>query len=137
MYVSARWTRDHFRRLQERLRDPLLTALTILLAIFMFVLAPLQATGLLAAHYFGIAFAPVLIAAIFVVSRSPAAVVAILVALAIIVVATVLRLSQPSVLDVYLDASAWMIIGLTLGLVVTRAVFARGRVTFHRIIGGI
>jgi VanZ family protein len=137
MYVSTRWTKDRFRRLQERLRDPLLTALTILLAILMFAVAPLQAMGLIAAHHFGIAFALVLIATIFVVSSSPAAVTATLVAVALIVVATLLRLRQPSRLDIYLDASAWMITGLTLGIVVTRAVFAPGRVTFHRIIGAV
>src|SRR5476651_1538383 len=93
-------TSDRFRQLQERLQDPLLTALTILLAILLFVIAPLQATGLLAAHYFGIAFAPVLIVAVFVMSRSPAAVSAILVAVALIVVATLLRLRQPSLVDV-------------------------------------
>jgi hypothetical protein len=60
-----------------------------------------------------------------------------LVAIALIVVATLLRLQQPSRLDIYLDASAWMITGLTLGIVVTRAVFAPGRVTFHRIIGAV
>jgi hypothetical protein len=135
--VPAQRTRDRFRQLQERLQDPLLTALTILLAILLFVIAPLQATGLLAAHYFGIAFAPVLIAAIFVMSRSPAAVSAILVAVALIVVATLLRLRQPSLVDVYLVTCAWMIVGLTMGFVVTRAVFAPGQVTFHRIIGAV
>jgi Ion channel len=135
--MPTRWTRDRFHQLQERLRDPLLTALTIMLAILLFVIAPLQATGLLAAHYFGIAFAPVLIAAIFVMSRSPAAVSAILVAVALIVVATLLRLRQPSLVDVYLVTGAWMIVGLTMGFVVTRAVFAPGRVTFHRIIGAV
>ena len=130
-------TRDRFHQLQERLRDPLLTTLTILLAILLFVIAPLQATGLLAAHYFGIAFVPVLIVAVFVMSRSPAAVSAILVAVALIVVATVLRLRQPSRVDVYLVTCAWLIVGLTLGFVVTRAVFAPGQVTFHRIMGAV
>ena len=114
-----------------------MSVLTILLAILMFVVAPLQSMGLIAAHHFGIAFALVLIAAIFVVSSSPAAVAATLVAVALIVVATLLRLRQPSRLDIYLDASAWMITGLTLGIVVTCAVFAPGRVTFHRIIGAV
>jgi Ion channel len=135
--MPSRRTRDRFNQLQERLQDPLLTALTIMLAILMFVIAPLQAMGLLAAHYFGIAFAPVLIATIFVVSRSPAAVAAILVAVAMIVVATLFRLRQPSPFDIYLDTGAWMIIGLTMGFVVTRAVFAPGRITFHRIIGAV
>ena len=135
--MPNRRTRDRFHQLQERLQDPLLTALTIMLAILMFVIAPLQAMGLIAAPYFGIAFAPVLIATIFVVSRSPAAVAAILVAVAMIVVATLFRLRQPSPTDIYLDTGAWMIIGLTMGIVVTRAVFAPGRITFHRIIGAV
>jgi hypothetical protein len=135
--MPVRLTKNRYRQFQEQLRDPLLTALTFLLAILLFAVGPLQAMGLLAVHYFSFAFAPVLIAAIFVVSRSQAAVAAILVAVAMIVVATVLRMRQPSLLDVYVDAGAWMIIGLTLGFVVTRAVFAPGRVTFHRIIGAV
>ena len=135
--MSNRRTQDRFLQMQERLQDPLLTALTIMLAILIFVVAPLQAMGLLSAHYFGIAFAPVLIATIFVMSRSATAVVAILIAVAMIVVATLFRLRQPSPLDIYLDAGAWMIIGLTMSFVVTRAVFAPGQITFHRIIGAV
>jgi len=108
-----------------------------MLAILMFVVAPLQAMGLLAAHHFGIAFALVLIVAVFAVSGSLIAVAATLVAVAMIFVATVLRLRQPSLFDVYLDAGAWMMTGLTLGIVVTRAVFAPGRVTLHRVIGAV
>jgi hypothetical protein len=136
-HVITRPTSERLLRLRERLSDPLLTALTILLGVLMFVIAPLQAMGLLAVHHFGIAFGLVLIAAIFVVSGSSVAVAATLVAVGMVVVATLLRLHQPSVLDIYLDAGAWMITGLTLGFVVTRAVFAPGRVTFHRIIGAV
>jgi hypothetical protein len=50
---------------------------------------------------------------------------------------TLLRLRQPSLLDIYLDASAWMISSLTVGFVVAREVFAPGRVTFHCIIGAV
>ena len=130
-------TGKRFRRIQERLSDPLLTALTIMLAVLLFAVAPLQAEGVVAAHNFGIAFALVLVAAVFVVSGSAVAVAAILLAIALVVVATVLRLRQPSIIDIYLDAGAWMILGLTLIFVVARAVFAPGQVTFHRIIGAI
>jgi hypothetical protein len=44
--------------LQARLGDPLLTALTIMLAILLFVIAPLQAGGVIAAHYFGLGLPP-------------------------------------------------------------------------------
>jgi hypothetical protein len=55
----------------------------------------------------------------------------------LVVVATVLRWRQPSALDNYLDAIAWFITGLTLSVVVARAAFAPGAVTFYRIIGAV
>ena len=44
-------------RLKEEWRDPLLTALTLLLALLMFVLAPLEAVGFTGAQDFGFAIA--------------------------------------------------------------------------------
>jgi hypothetical protein len=126
-----------FRSLQERYSDPLLTALTIMLAILLFVVGPLQAAGVTEAHHFGIAFGLVLVAAVFIVSGSGIALAAILVAVALVILATVLRLSRPSAVDIYLDAASWLITGLTLGIVVARAVFAPGKVTFHRVIGAV
>jgi Ion channel len=123
--------------LRERLGDPLLTVLTLMLAFLMFVVGPLQAAGIVAAHHFGLAFGLVLMAAVFIVSGSPVALGAMLIAVASIVLATVLRLRQPSVLDIYLDAAAWLIAGVTLSVVVSRAVFAPGQVTIHRIVGAI
>jgi hypothetical protein len=122
--------KEDLRRLQKHYSDPLLTALTVLLAVLLFVVGPLQATGVVAAHLFGIAFG-------LIVSSSRVALVAILVAVSLIVLATVLRIRQPSAADIYLDATAWLITGLTLSIVVARAVFASGQVTFHRIIGAV
>jgi hypothetical protein len=115
--------KKHYRTLRDRLADPLLTALTVMLAIILFVVAPLQAAGFVSAHHFGLAFGLVLVAAVFLVSESWTAVIAILVSLALIAVATIHRLRQPSIIDIYLDAIAWMITAVTLGLVVARAVF--------------
>jgi hypothetical protein len=129
--------RDRFQALQKRLSDPALTILTILLAILMFVVGPLQAVGVLGAHHFAIAVALVLVAGTFIVSGSALAVTAMLTAIALIVAATAMRLRQPSIVDLYLDAIAWMIAGVTLNIVVARAVFAPGRVTLHRIVGAI
>jgi Ion channel len=126
-----------FVRLRERLSDPLLTALTVMLAVLMFVIAPLQAVGVVGAHYFGFAFGLMLVVAVFVVSGSVMALTATLFAFSLVVVATILRLRQPSAIDIYLDASAWLIAGLTLAIVVARAVFAPGKVNFHRIVGAI
>src|SRR6202012_5506803 len=107
------------------------------LAIMLFVVGPLQATGRAEAHYFGLAFAPVLIIAVFVVSASPAAFIAMISAVALVGVATFLRLRNPSELDIYLDALAWLITGVTLAAVVARAVFAPGRITYHRVLGAV
>jgi Ion channel len=126
-----------FVRLRERLSDPLLTALTVMLAVLMFVIAPLQAVGVVGAHYFGFAFGLMLVVAVFVVSGSVMALTATLFAFSLVVVATILRLRQPSAIDIYLDASAWLIAGLTLAIVVASAVFAPGKVNFHRIVGAI
>ena len=60
--------------LRDRLSDLLLTALTIMLGILLFVIAPMQAAGVLEAHHFGIAFGLVLVAAVFIVSGSGLAV---------------------------------------------------------------
>jgi Ion channel len=133
----GRWQAKNFRQMRERFSDPLLTALTVMLAVLMFVTAPLQAAGIVAAHHFSIIFAFVMLAAVFVVSGSLAAVAAILVAIALAIVTTILRIREPSVVDIYLDATAWLISGLTLAIVVARAVFAPGQVTFHRVIGAV
>ncbi len=51
--------------------------------------------------------------------------------------AALFRVQQPSNLDVALNATAWTLISLILIVVVGRAVFAPGRITYHRIMGAI
>src|SRR5271170_5245365 len=130
-------TGERFLRLQEQYGDPLLTALTVMLAILLFVVGPLQAAGDVGAQHFGIAFGFVLLAAVLIVSRSVVAVGAIFLAIMLIVSASVLRLRHSSDIDIYLDATAWMILGITLGVVVARAVVAPGRITVHRVVGAV
>ena len=126
-----------FHILQERYSDPLLTALTVMLTILLFVVGPMQAMGIAAAHDFGIAFGLVLVVAVFVVSGSTIALAAVLVAVGCIAAATIARLNHPSETDILLDATAWLIAGVTLIVVVARAVFAPGQINFHRVIGAV
>ena len=116
-------------RLRERWRDPLLTTLTLLLALLMFVLAPLQAVGITGAQDLGFAIALVVIAAAVVLSGNPIAIAVMLAAVGLAVTAAALRLQHPSTFDVYLKASAWILMGLALIWVVTPAVFAPGSPT--------
>ena len=119
---------------KRRLNDQLLTALTILLAVLLFLIAPLQTTGVISGTLFGILFGLTLIPAIVMLSDDTMAVGAILVALVLIFAAAI---REGTLIDRYLDAVAWLIAGLTLSVVVARAVFAPGKITFHRVIGGV
>ncbi|MEA2911448.1 MAG: hypothetical protein QOJ15_3529 [Bradyrhizobium sp.] len=128
---------DTFARLRDRWSDPLLTALTVLLAVMLFVFAPLQASGILVFQAFEFFFAIILVAGVFVMSGSRIAAVAMLAALVMASMGAIFRLKAPSVLDINLFAGAWLITGMTLAWVVAPAVFGPGRVTHHHIMGAI
>ena len=122
--------------LKTRLSDQLLTTLTILLSALLFVVAPMQANGVVSGYYFGLIFGLMLVPAAFMVSGNKFAVGAILIAIALVVAASQLEL-RDSLVDKYLDSVAWLIAGLTLSTVVARAIFAPGRVNYHRVTGGV
>jgi hypothetical protein len=125
---------DHLR---ERWNDPLLTTLTVLLILMMFVFAPLQAIGIELFQLLEFASALALITGVFFLSGSPMVAVALVAAFIMAGTAAVFRQTAPSVLDVHLFAGALFLMGVTLVLVVARAVFSPGRVSYHRIIGAI
>jgi hypothetical protein len=117
--------------------DSLLTALTGLLVVMLFAVAPVQALGLFVFQVFELFLAVILVCGVFIMSGSRIAVAAMLGALVMASVAAVLRIRSPSLLDLNLFAGSWLIMGLTLGLVVARAVFAAGRITYHRVMGAV
>lgn len=123
--------------MQDSVRDPLLTTLTVLLVLLLFFVAPLHAAGMIESRGIGFAIVLVLVGGVLVMSRSAITVIAMAAAVGLAVAAAVVRFQQASLLDLYLDASAGIIIGVTLIAVVARAVFAPGRVTYHRITGAI
>jgi len=128
---------DTMARLRDRWSDPLLTGLTGLLLVMLFVIAPLQALGILVFQAFELALAIILVVGVFVVSGSRTAVGAMLVAIAMVTVGATLRLGSPSILDLNLFAGSWLIMATTLGFVVARATFAAGRITYHRVMGAV
>jgi hypothetical protein len=125
------------RLLQERYSDPILTGLTVLLLVMMFVIAPLQAADVIVFEAFGLVVALAMVLGVLVMSRSPVAFVLITVAVAMNAVGAVLRLHQLSTFDVYLVSTAWLLMAVTLGWVVARQVFAKGQVNYHRVIGAV
>jgi len=123
--------------LRERWRDPLLTALTILLGLLMFVLAPLQAEQIPGAQELGFLLVALVTGAVLIISGKRFALWALLAAVLLAAIAAIHRLYQPSIVDVYLDATAWLLISMALILEVGRVVFGPGRVTYHRVLGAV
>jgi hypothetical protein len=117
--------------------DKLLVTLTILLSLLVFVVAPLQANGVLEDRYFGLIFGAALVPAAFMLTTNWYAAGSIVTAILLIVIASETQLRDSTIIDSYLDAFAWLIASVTLTIVVTRAVFGPGKVTVHRIIGGV
>jgi hypothetical protein len=123
--------------LQERLGDSLLTLLTLVIALWLFVISPMHGSALIGTEILGFLVAMVVTAALHVLSKSPIASVLMLLAVGLSVAAAALRMQQASMLDVYLNAGTWLLISLVLIWVVGKAVFAPGRITYHRIMGAI
>jgi hypothetical protein len=124
-------------QLRSKYTDWLLTILTILLILMIFVITPLQAQGVLAIQVFAIAGLLVIIVGALVISTSIPVFALLSAALVANVVVFFLRLYYPWPYNLYLLAGAWLVISVTLGSVVAAAVFRRGRITYHRIIGAV
>ena len=123
--------------LQKEYSDRLLSVLTVLLLIMLFVVAPFHAAGIEMFEAFGAIVALVMVAGVFVISASPTATLVILAGFSLNVFVVISRLIRPSTYDLYLVAAAWFVIVCTLAIVVARTVFAQGRVSFHRIVGAV
>lgn len=131
--MSTSFVREliHLRR---KYSDWLLTLLTILLLLMMFVIMPLQAAGMTVFQGLGLAALLAVIAGAMVISINPIALAVMLTAFVTNIVVIGFR---PVPYDAHIVAACWLIITLTLGVVVVRAVFGRGRITYHRIVGAV
>jgi len=140
--LTAREKRFTRRRvihgLQDRWGDSLLTALTVLLLIMMFVIAPAQAVVVGGFSYFAAGVALLMIAGALILSGSwfVMALMAAAFATNIAVVINRIHVGHGSH-DLHLLAVGWLVLSITLGVVVARAVFASGEISYHRIVGAI
>jgi hypothetical protein len=124
-------------RLRRKYSDWLLTLVAALVILMVFVFAPLQGEGILAFQAFAIAGLLAIIGGALIISVSPTALALMLIAFVANATVFFLRLYYPWPYSLHILAGAWLIVALTLGTVVARAVFRRGRITYHRIIGAI
>jgi len=130
-------SRSRLRQLQLKHSDQLLSVLTVLLLVMLFVVAPFQAVGIKIFDAFGVVVGMVMIAGVLIISASLAATAIMLVGFSLNIIVVTARLIQPLPYDLYLSAAGWFIIVCTLGYVVARKVFSGGEVTFHRIVGAV
>jgi hypothetical protein len=124
-------------RIHDAWRDPVLTGLTVLMVLHLFVVAPLEAQ---ASHLqpVGAIFVVLLSLALLILSRSLVPVLGVLVVVVLLSAAIVLRVQGEHIpFDVSLQATAWLVIALVIIWTVARAVFEPGRITYHRIVGAI
>jgi hypothetical protein len=125
-------------RVSEHWRDRVLTALTLLIALDLFVVVPLGATHAITVLPFSISIVLLLVVGLLVVSQSIVPVVGVLAALVLLSAALVLRARGGyETLDACLEAGGWLLIGFVLIWVVARAVFGPGKITYHRVVGAI
>ena len=123
--------------LQKRYSDQLLTVVTVLLVVMLFVVTPVQASGLRVIDAFGAIVALVMVAGVLVISASPLATAIILAGFSALVVVVVARIVKPLTYDLYLLAVGWFVVVFTLGFVIARKVFEGGQVSYHRIVGAV
>jgi Ion channel len=133
--TNALLSKLHISRLKDR--EWLLTVLTGVLMVMIFVFAPLQASGIFLFQTFAIAGLLVIIGGALIISGNPVALGLMSIAFVANFVVFILRLYYPWPYNLHLLAAAWLIIAVTLGMVVAQAVFGGGRVTYHRIVGAI
>jgi hypothetical protein len=133
-------TNEFQRRLdgvRKKFGDRLLTWLTILLVVLAFVIIPLHASGLIVVHGYGFAIVLVMASCILGAPAGPGAVIIMLFGVGLAATAGVMRHMGNEWSGTCLEATAWIIVGAALAYVVARAVFAPGRVTYHRINGAV
>jgi Ion channel len=124
-------------QLRHKNRDWLLTLLTAVLTLMIFVFAPLQAAGIFLFQTFAIAGLLAIIGGALFISGNPIALGLMSIAFIANLAVFFLRLYFSWPYNLHLLAGAWLIIAVTLGIVVARAVFGGGRITYHRIVGAI
>jgi hypothetical protein len=118
-------------------REPALTVLVAIEAIWLFVLSPLGQVHVLAPWVNDAMTALLVVVVLILCSGAGVAELAIIAATLLDVVATLLFRVSHSDATLIIDSLARLIFLFTVTAVVTRAVFARGEVTHHRILGAI
>lgn len=119
------------------LSDYALTALLLLESLILFVAAPLAGMGIRAPLTLGMLVVVPLVLTIVIISSSAGARLLAMVAMGLAIGGVAFRVGHPSPLAVWLGHMAVITGVFAISMVIGKAVFAPGRITHHRIEGGV
>jgi hypothetical protein len=122
---------------QDRVRNPSLTVLLVLQLVLVFVAAPLAATGLPIAHALTQWLLLAVLAGVVALSRRIGAIVIIVLGLAAMLAGLAAGSEWSAVVVSVLDRGGIILTFSSLTWVVAHAVYAPGRITFHRLRGAV
>jgi len=140
MQQTARTFRAYYRHLrkwQERAREPGLSALLIIEGALLFLVTPFVGIGWLPQSCSRVMFGLLALATLVVTWRSHLAAVIVLLSILLSTIGIALHVDYPSVLTECLSAGGRLLAIAVLSVVIARAVFGPGRVTWHRVQGAI
>jgi Ion channel len=129
--------RTPLRAWQDRIRDPMLTLLLALVLCADFIAEPLAARGLPIARTIADALVLVLLAMLVLLSQRPEAMISILLALAAIIASLAFGKQWPPIAGTLLRRGGGIVAFSALAWVVGHAVYAPGRITYHRLQGAV
>jgi hypothetical protein len=129
------WIR--FLRLQESSREPGLTALMFIEGLLLFLIIPLASVGLMPPYVATGMFILFVAATLMVTSRSRWAAALVAVAVVLTPLSALIHAAHPSIVTDWISAGSRLLAVSTLSVVIARAVFGPGRVTWHRVQGAI
>lgn len=122
---------------QRRWREPILTALLILLCCEVFLDVPLSGQHESAASIIAIVLFVLIVATAMIATRHRAAACLMLASATLALISNVLRIDEPSVLTICVGAASCAAFMFLLSWVIWCAVYGPGLVTYHRIRGAV
>jgi len=135
--ISLEAWRGRLKEWHEVTREPGLTALLIVEGLMIFLIIPLTGMGVLPGFVLPTMFIVLVISILVVTWHSHIAAIAVTVAVVLSPVGTILWREDPSPLTQWLSAGGRILAISAVSLIIARAVFASGRVTFHRVQGAV
>jgi voltage-gated potassium channel Kch len=135
MTLKKSWI--HFLKLQERSREPGLSVLMFIEGTLIFVIIPLASVGMMPGFVLAAMFILFVLATLVVTSRSRWAAGVVLIAVLLSPIGAFVHAEHPTVFTESLNLGARLLALSALSVVIARAVFGPGRVTWHRVQGAI